>query len=78
LDFWVEGGLGARKRCGEGVWIGIVWKTWAIAAALIWQIGGVECNYRGRKHGRGGEAGHLQRQRKRDAVAKTRERAVTG
>ena len=24
LVFCVEGGLGAKKRCGEGVWVGIV------------------------------------------------------
>ena len=28
FDFCVEGGLGAKKRCGEGVWVGIMEATW--------------------------------------------------
>lgn len=27
FGFCVEGGLGAKKRCGEGVWVGIVGAT---------------------------------------------------
>jgi hypothetical protein len=44
LVFCMEGGLGARKRCGEGVWVGIVRATSAIAACSIWRVGGVRRN----------------------------------
>jgi hypothetical protein len=44
FDFWVEGGWGARKRCGEGVWVGIVGTTSAITAGSIWRIDGVRRN----------------------------------
>jgi hypothetical protein len=46
-------------------------------AALIWRLSGVGCVCRGCKRGHGGEAGHVQSQRKRDAVAKTRGHVVS-
>lgn len=44
FDFCVEGGLGARKRCGEGVWVGIGAATLMDAGPFVWVVGGAGRN----------------------------------
>lgn len=67
FGFCMEGPVGARKRCGEGVSVGMLWSSFALRWAGLGVFFAV---YRVRKHG--GDVGRWGGSRER-ADAKSRD-----